>query len=71
MQMQYELKPEEFDGCCPFCACGEFLSGPEGAGSINFKCALCGATFNDMYIHGVQIIGWPEKKPREIMALRE
>ena len=58
----------DFEGC-PFCDCSEFLEGPEGAGSKNIKCALCGATFNDMGYIGVQVLSWPEKKPMEIKAL--
>jgi hypothetical protein len=54
---------------CPFCDYPEFFRGPEGAGSVNIKCAMCGATFNDMGRLGVQVLSWPEKKPMEIGAL--
>jgi len=55
-------KNMEFD-CCAFCECEEYLEGPHGAGSINFKCKGCGATYNDMGRLGVQLIGWPDVKP--------
>lgn len=42
------------DGLCPDCHCNRFLRGPEGAGSVNFKCAGCGATFNSVGPFGIQ-----------------
>jgi len=54
---------------CPFCCCEEFLEGPHGAGSINFKCNMCGATFNDMGPFGVELVGWPEKEPLKLNSL--
>ena len=53
---------------CPFCGCEKFLAGPEGCGSANFKCSSCGATFNDMWRFGVDLIGWPEKSPMQLRS---
>lgn len=49
------------DGC-PFCKSKEFLEGPHGGLSINFKCAnkVCGATFNDMGPFGIDLLSQPE-----------
>ena len=60
---------ENFDGC-PFCDCAEFIHGPEGGCSINFKCSACGARFNDMGVFGVQLIGWPGVDPLRLKDLR-
>jgi len=57
-----------FDGC-PFCDCAEFLDGPEGGLSINFKCVRCGARFNDEGPFGVYLIGWPELDPTELLKI--
>ena len=51
-----------FDDGCPFCGSKEFLEGPHGGQSINFKCARCGATFNDMGPFGVDLLARPEVK---------
>lgn len=64
-------KEIDFDRC-PFCDFqDQFLEGPHGAGSINFKCNVCGAEFNDMGRLGVQLIGWPQKRPIEIEQIKQ
>lgn len=52
-QQHYER--EAFD-CCPDCGGKEYLEGPHGGLSINFKCAQCGSCFNDMGSFGVDRI---------------
>lgn len=47
---------------CPDCGHKEFLAGPEGGGSQNFKCAYCGSRFNDMGPFGMERIGQPPRK---------
>lgn len=47
--------PEGFkDNKCPDCGCVKFLRGPEGACSVNIKCAGCGSTFNEMGALGIE-----------------
>ena len=48
--------PKGFEKC-PDCGGTKFLKGPEGGNCINFKCAQCGAEFNDMLVFGVERIG--------------
>lgn len=48
-----------FDDGCPFCASIEFIEGPHGGESINFKCADCGAGFNDMGPFGIELLSKP------------
>lgn len=50
-----------YDGC-PFCKSIDFLKGPRGGLSINFKCANkdCGATFNAMGPFGIDLLSEPE-----------
>ena len=51
-----------FEDGCPFCKSKDFLEGPHGGLSINFKCANkeCGATFNDMWHFGIDLLSQPE-----------
>lgn len=50
-----------FNDGCPFCQSHNFLEGPHGGLSINFKCAECGAAFNDMGPFGVELLNGPNK----------
>jgi len=47
---------------CPDCGHEEFIAGPEGGGSQNFKCRHCGSRFNDMGPFGIERIGTPVRK---------
>lgn len=49
-----------FEEGCPYCKSKEFLEGPHGGNCINFKCASCGATFNDMWVFGIDLLSGPE-----------
>lgn len=63
-------KQVDFDAC-PFCDFqDEFLEGPHGGCSVNFKCNICGAKFNDLGPFGVELIGWPEKSPLQINTIK-
>ena len=46
----YDVTEEENSllkqGVCPDCSSKEFLAGPCGGASQNFKCATCGSEFN-------------------------
>lgn len=55
-------REEFFASGCPFCQGKEFLEGPHGGLSINFKCKDCGAIFNDEWVFGIELI---EKGNRE------
>jgi len=44
------------EGGCPFCRSLKFMRGPCGGMSENFKCAGCGATYNDMGPFGVDLL---------------
>ena len=46
---------------CPFCSNNLFLVGPSGGLASNFKCLLCGATFNDMGPFGVDLLSEPDR----------
>jgi len=43
---------------CPDCCGTEFLEGPHGGLSINFKCAQCGSTFNHMGPFGIDRLSY-------------
>jgi DNA-directed RNA polymerase subunit RPC12/RpoP len=58
----WEDNAKFFEDGCPFCKSKEFLEGPHGGLSINFKCAKCGATFNDMWKFGIDLLQKPDKK---------
>ena len=45
---------------CPFCGGEDFLAGPRGGGSRNFRCSGCGATFNCMGPFGIDLLSEPE-----------
>jgi len=47
---------------CPDCEEDEFIEGPHGGFSINFKCAnkLCGSEFNDLGPFGIERISVPQ-----------
>lgn len=45
-----------FKDGCPFCESKEFLEGPHGGLSINFKCVGCGTTFNDLGEFGIDLL---------------
>lgn len=45
-----------FENGCPFCKSKDFLEGPHGGLSINFKCAKCESTFNDMGPFGIDLL---------------
>lgn len=48
-----------FSNGCPFCQSREFLEGPHGGLSINFKCKKCEARFNDMGPFGIDLLSRP------------
>jgi len=58
-------KGKFFKDGCPFCKSKEFLEGPHGGFSVNFKCDGCGATFNDMGPFGIDLLSGPENKTLE------
>ena len=51
----YEKKIVMGKGDCPDCG-GGLLEGPTGGLSVNVKCSLCGAKFNEMGPFGVERI---------------
>lgn len=53
-----------FENGCPFDQSQKFLEGPHGGQNINFKCAKCGARFNDMGPFGVDLLEGPESNKR-------
>ncbi|MBA7661961.1 hypothetical protein ES703_69981 [subsurface metagenome] len=56
MKRHWDDKIIFFNDGCPFCYCKDFLEGPHGGLSINFKCGNCGAIFNDMGPFGIDLI---------------
>jgi transposase-like protein len=45
-----------FTNGCPDCGSNDFLEGPHGGLSINFKCAKCNSEFNDTWVFGIDRI---------------
>lgn len=45
-----------FTDGCPFCKSKNFLKGSHEGLAINFKCAQCGAIFNDIGTFGVALL---------------
>jgi len=56
-----------FEDGCPFCKSKEFLEGPHGGLSINFKCGKCGARFNCMHLFGIDLLSEPETECKNIV----
>lgn len=52
-------RDEFFRKGCPFCGGKEFIEGPHGGLSVNIRCDICGAKFNDMSVFGVELLSKP------------
>ena len=57
----FEKSKDFFENGCPFCKSNDFLEGPHGGLSINFKCEKCGSTFNDMGPFGIDLLAKSER----------